>query len=128
MAYDMSSLTLSFNKPLMFYNKAKAAPAPTGVMCFNDNEGDLCQMDWNNLPPTQVQANLDQVLGMLPPNQAAVIKRMTDVNQTRADNFDPNLPPQPNGFASPANVIKKLFCNRFNLFGNFSQQTTQPST
>lgn len=59
MSQDMSSLTLSFNKPLMFYNKAKAAPAPSGVMCFNDNEGDLCQMDWNNLPPTQVQTNLD---------------------------------------------------------------------
>lgn len=57
----------------MFYNKLKAAPAPSGVNCFNDNEGDLCSMDWNNLPPTQVQANLDLVLSMLPPNQAAII-------------------------------------------------------
>lgn len=125
---DLSSLNFAFSSQVKFYNKAKAAPAPSGVMCFNQGEGDVCSMDWNQMNPTDVQNNLNIVLNMLPPPMADIIKKMTQPNATQSDNYDPNLPPQPTGFASPANVVKKLFCNRFNLFGNFSQPMTQAMT
>ena len=32
---DLSSLNFAFSSQVKFYNKAKAAPAPSGVMCFN---------------------------------------------------------------------------------------------
>lgn len=47
--------------------------------------------------------------------------RMASANQTVHDESDPNLAPESSGFANPNNVIKKFYCNRRNLFGNFSQ-------
>lgn len=69
MSSDLSTLTLTYSKYVMFYNKSLAAPAPSGIMCFNDQEGDQCQIDWNTLPATTVQTRLNTVLGMLPPLQ-----------------------------------------------------------
>lgn len=53
---------------------------------------------------------------------------MTEVNMTRTDYYDPYVPRQLSGFASPANVVKKLYCNRLNLFGNFTQQVAAPTS
>jgi hypothetical protein len=126
MVEPLNTLYIALSTTVDFYPKAKALPVPADAKCYNSNEGHLCTEDWNEIPAV-AEGKFQELLLRLSPKKQEIVRRMIKVNTTQPDNEDPDLELQI-GFASPFNVMKKLWCNRDNLFGDHQMTATNTTT